>query len=559
MIVPDIAATPLLRFEGLRIAFGGAGRSTEVVHGVDIDIARGEIVALVGESGSGKTVTALAAVRLLPRSATITGSIQLDGVDLLALDEQQMRAVRGNRIAFIFQDPAGALDPVFTIGSQLVEAIRRHRRELSRSAATERAVELLELVGIPEARARLRDYPHQFSGGQCQRIMIAMALSCEPDVLIGDEPTTALDVTVQQDILDVLVDLRDRLGTTILIITHDMGVVADVADRVVVMRDGRIEEQATAARIFADPEADYTRMLLNTVPRIGSGVITEAGPDAGGPADRTPALQVTDLRVTYKSRRRTVDAVQGVDLTIAPGEIVGLVGESGSGKSTIGRAVLGLVPVSGGRLLVDGTDLGALRGSALRAARQRIGTVFQNPAAALNPRYTIGASIGEPLLVHRKVRGRELAERVGELLDSVRLPATWADRYPHELSGGQRQRVAIARALSLHPQLLIADEPTSALDVSVQATVLDLLGTLQQELAFGCLFITHDLAVVDQLCDRVVVLHRGLVVEEGSRAQILNAPTDPYTRTLIASAPVADPAVQQARRVARREQARMAS
>ncbi|MBM9477704.1 ABC transporter ATP-binding protein [Nakamurella flavida] len=553
----------MLRFVDLRIAFGGAGRSTEVVHGVDVAIARGEIIALVGESGSGKTVTALAAVRLLPRSATISGSILLDGVDLLTLDEPAMREVRGDRIAFIFQDPAGALDPVFTIGSQLVEAIRRHRRELSRTAAADRAVELLDLVGIPEARARLRDYPHQFSGGQCQRIMIAMALSCEPDVLIGDEPTTALDVTVQQDILDVLVDLRDRLGTTILIITHDMGVVADVADRVVVMRDGRIEEQAPAGQLFAAPEAEYTRMLLNTVPRIGSGLSPEVVPEAGSPSAGsvgvTPALQITDLRVTYKSRRRSVDAVQGVGLTIAPGEIVGLVGESGSGKSTIGRAVLGLVPASGGRILVDGTDLSALRGSALRAARQRIGTVFQNPAAALNPRYTVGASVGEPLLVHRGIRGRELAGRVDELLESVRLPAAWADRYPHELSGGQRQRVAIARALSLHPQLLIADEPTSALDVSVQATVLELLGTLQQELAFGCLFITHDLAVVDQLCDRVVVLHQGRVVEEGTRAQILGAPADPYTRTLIASAPVADPAVQQARRVARREQARLAS
>ncbi|TKV56317.1 ABC transporter ATP-binding protein [Nakamurella flava] len=540
---------PLLSFRDLTIAFRRGKTSTTVVHGVDIDVERGEIVALVGESGSGKTVTALSAVRLLPPTAVVDGHILLDGVDLVGLDEAALRRIRGKRIAVIFQDPSGALDPVFTVGAQLVETVRAHHPDLSGAAAKERAVELLELVGIPQPALRVKDYPHQFSGGQCQRIMIAMALAGEPDVLIADEPTTALDVTVQQEILDVVVGLRERLGMTVLLITHDMGVVADVADRVVVLRHGRVVEQAPATRLFADPQADYTRMLLAAVPRVDSENTESTGTQA---AAGTPVLEIADLEVTYTTRRRTVPAVRGVDLGIAAGEIVGLVGESGSGKSTIGRAVIGLAPVTAGRIVLGGTDLLGLRGAALRAARRGIGTVFQNPAAALNPRYTVGQSIGEPLLVHEGVRGRRLEERVGDLLEAVRLPANWAARYPHELSGGQRQRVAIARAVSLRPRLLLADEPTSALDVSVQATVLELLADLQDQFAFGCLFITHDLAVVDQLCDRVVVLHQGRIVEQGTRDEILRHPTDSYTRTLLASAPVADPAVQRERRAARR-------
>nr|WP_202387845.1 ABC transporter ATP-binding protein [Nocardioides flavescens] len=538
---------------GLRIAFVDGSHEHEVVHGVDLDVARGEILALVGESGSGKTVTALAAARLLPGNARIDGRVLLDGVDLTALDERELRSVRGSRIAFIFQDPAGALDPVFSIGAQLVEAIRRHRRDLARAAAREHAVGLLDLVGIPDARTRMGDYPHQFSGGQCQRIMIAMALSCEPELLVADEPTTALDVTVQQEILDVLVDLSARLGTTIVIITHDMGVVADVADRVVVMRDGRVEEQAEVHRLFTAPRADYTRVLLDAVPRL---TLEGAGPLASDTHDDahddTALLTVEDLQVTYRTARGTVDALRGVSLRITPGEVVGLVGESGSGKSTIGRAVLGLTPVTSGRVRLGEEDLSHLRRARLRAVRARIGAVFQNPAAALNPRYTVGASVGEPLRVHRGVRGAELDAQVAALLESVRLPAAWARRYPHELSGGQRQRVAIARAVSLRPELLIADEPTSALDVSVQATVLDLIRDLQDQLRFGCLFITHDLAVVDRLCDRVVVLHAGRVVEAGTRREILHAPTEDYTRRLVAASPVADPVEQRRRRAARR-------
>ncbi|SDP37246.1 peptide/nickel transport system ATP-binding protein [Nakamurella panacisegetis] len=603
-----MSSEPLLSFQNLTITFPGQGahsrRGTEVVHGIDFDVQRGEVVALVGESGSGKTVTALAAVRLLPRGSTIGGRILLGGVDLLALDEAAMRAVRGDRIALIFQDPVGALDPVFSVGYQLVEAIRRHRPGIKRAAARERAEEILGLVGIPDPRQRLRWYPHQFSGGQCQRVMIAMALSCDPDVLIADEPTTALDVTVQQEVLDVLLDLRARMGTTVLIITHDMGVVADIADRVVVMHDGIIEEQAPAGELFADPKAEYTRRLLAAVPRLegvapeGSALADGAAEDpalADGDADGaaakfaaghnaapsfvagqpvaaevgvaetvlsaaegsavgsgpSPALQISDLHVTYAGRRAAVRAVRGVDLSIESGEILGLVGESGSGKSTIGRAVLGLAPLTGGTIRVEGVDLASRSGSALRDMRKQIGVVFQNPTGSLNPRYTVGQSIGEPSRAHLGLRGAALSARVASLLESVRLPAAWAHRYPHELSGGQRQRVSIARAVSLEPRLLIADEPTSALDVSVQAAVLRLIEDLQQQYAFACLFISHDLAVIDQLCDRVAVMEQGLVVEQGEREQILRRPVHPYTRRLLAAAPVPDPAVQQARRAER--------
>ena len=553
-------AGPLLSFQQLTITFRGPRGGTEVVHGIDFDVQRGEVVALVGESGSGKTVTALAAVRLLPRGAAIGGRICMDGADLLALDEAQMRGVRGNRIALIFQDPVGALDPVFSVGYQLVEAIRRHRPGIKRSAARTRAAELLAMVGIPDPQQRLRWYPHQFSGGQCQRVMIAMALSCDPDVLIADEPTTALDVTVQQEVLDVLLDLRHRLGTTVLVITHDMGVVADIADRVVVMHDGSIEEQGPAAQLFSAPRADYTRRLLAAVPKLAgveldppaTAVAVEAVPPLSPlPAGAEPALQAEGLEVTYTGRRAAVRAVRGVDLTIRAGEILGLVGESGSGKSTIGRAVLGLAPLTGGTVRIAGVDLGSSSAAQLRDMRRQVGVVFQNPAGSLNPRYTIGQSIGEPARAHLGVRGAALAARVASLLESVRLPAGWAQRYPHELSGGQRQRVSIARAISLEPRLLIADEPTSALDVSVQAAVLQLLQDLQQQFSFACLFISHDLAVIDQLCDRVAVMEQGLVVEQGDREQILRRPAHPYTRRLLASAPVPDPAVQQARRAER--------
>ncbi|MDX3005893.1 ABC transporter ATP-binding protein [Kribbella solani] len=535
----------VLRFEELTIDFSVGGSTQRAVDQVSFAVRAGEVLAVVGESGSGKSVTALAALGLLPDNARAGGRIMFGGTDVLAMSRAELTALRGRRIAMIFQDPSGALDPVFTIGAQLVEMIRTHRPELSRSAARERAVELLRMVELPEGR--LKYYPHQLSGGQCQRVMIAIALACDPELLIADEPTTALDVTVQQEVLDVLLALRTRISGAIMIITHDMGVVADVADRVVVMRKGSVVETAEVHELFDHPTQEYTKALLDAVPRGGPRESAEipAGPDEA-------ALRIDELVVEYRGRRgRTVRAVDNVSLVLRDGEITGLVGESGSGKSTIGKAVLGLAPITSGQVHVAGQALTSASSSVLRQTRSRIGVVFQNPAGSLNPRATIGQSVGEPLAVHRGVRGTELRRRVEELLESVELPRAWAGRYPHELSGGQRQRVSIARAISLDPGLLIADEPTSALDVSVQATVLELLRALQDRLHFACLFISHDLAVVDQVCDQVAVLSGGNLVEYGDRESVLRGPQDPYTIRLLAAAPVPDPREQTRRREAR--------
>ncbi|MFC7623170.1 ABC transporter ATP-binding protein [Microlunatus sp. GCM10028923] len=553
------AGRPVLAFEDLVVDFLVGGQWQRAVDGVSFDLRQGEVLAVVGESGSGKSVTSLASIGLLPGNARVGGRVLLDDQDLLTAGRARLTEIRGKRIAMIFQDPVNALDPVFTIGSQLVEMIRRHQPGLDRRQARERAVELLRMVEIADPEQRLRHYPHQLSGGQCQRAMIAMALSCDPEVLIADEPTTALDVTVQQEVLDVLMALRRRTGVSIMIITHDMGVVADVAERVVVMRQGNVVEVAGTRDLFARPQHDYTKALLAAVPGTqrsdpepGRAQDHEPTTEPAGDAAEAPPLEIEGLVVEYRGRRgHRVRAVAGVDLRLGPGEICGLVGESGSGKSTIGRSVLGMAPISGGDVRVGGVSMATAGRAELRAVRSRIGAVFQNPTGSLNPRYTVGQSIGEPLLVHRGVRGAELTGRVRSLLESVELPAGWAGRYPHELSGGQRQRVSIARAIALEPDLLIADEPTSALDVSVQATVLELLVALQQQFAFACLFISHDLAVVEQVCDRVAVLHDGLIMEQGSCAAILNAPTDPYTRRLLAAAPVPDPVEQARRREAR--------
>jgi peptide/nickel transport system ATP-binding protein len=534
----------ILRFEDLTVDFTVGGTTHRAVDQVSFAVRPGEVLAVVGESGSGKSVTSLAALGLLPSNATVGGRISFGGDDVLSMSRAELTTLRGRRIAMIFQDPVGALDPVFTIGSQLIEMIRAHQPALSRAQARERAIELLAMVEIPEPESRLKYYPHQLSGGQCQRVMIAIAVACDPELLIADEPTTALDVTVQQEVLDVLLAMRSEISGAIMIITHDMGVVADVADRVVVMRKGSVVETADVHELFDRPAQPYTRALLDAVPRGG---LRDDKPS--GPTDGTPALSVEDLVVEYRGRRgRTVLAVDHVNLALNPGEITGLVGESGSGKSTIGKSVLGLAPITSGEVRVDGQALTTASSSVVRQTRSRIGVVFQNPAGALNPRATIGQSIGEPLAVHRGVRGAELRGRVEELLDSVELPRGWAGRYPHELSGGQRQRVSIARAISLDPGLLIADEPTSALDVSVQATVLELLRSLQDRLHFACLFISHDLAVVDQVCDRVAVMSHGKLVEQGTREAVLRAPQDPYTIRLLEAAPVPDPREQAYRR-----------
>ncbi|MFI9011405.1 dipeptide ABC transporter ATP-binding protein [Actinosynnema sp. NPDC053489] len=551
---------PLLRLEDVSVAFD-APAATEV----DYSVAAGEVLAVVGESGSGKTVTAMSLLGLLPGSARVGGRALLAGRDLFTLTPDELRAVRGNEIGMVFQEPMTALNPVFRVGDQLTEVARAHG-DRTKAQAARRVAELLALVGLPvEVR---RKYPHELSGGQLQRVVIAMAVANEPSLLIADEPTTALDVTVQAEVLELLRDLRGRLGAAILLITHDMGVVADLADRVVVMRDGRVVEQGPVAEVFAAPRHEYTRSLLASVislsvpppteppaaVEVSPGVVARGthvavtSPELSVP-DRPgedPVLVLTDLTVDY-GRFRAVDRV---GLHIGRGEVLGLVGESGSGKSSLAGAVTGLVTPSGGVVGLAGQDLARLRGRAAKHARGRIGMVFQDPASSLNPRATIARSVAAPLLLHGPLRGAALARRVDELLDAVRLSPSLRERYPHELSGGQRQRVGIARAIALDPELLIADEPTSALDVSVQARVLDLLRALQAELRFACLFISHDLAVVEQLADRVAVLHRGRVVESGPAADVLTEPLHPYTRRLLAAAPVADPARQRERREA---------
>ncbi|MFJ2368060.1 dipeptide ABC transporter ATP-binding protein [Microbacterium sp. NPDC087665] len=535
---------PVLRVRDLRVSFG-TRTPIEVVHGIDLEIAPGEVVAVVGESGSGKSVTALSVIGLLPDGARATGSVELHGRELLGLSARELRTVRGAEIALISQDPVASLNPVFTIGFQVIEAVRSHDRSLNGRAARKRAIELLELVDIPDPARRMKQYPHELSGGQCQRIGIAMALASDPQLLIADEPTTALDVTVQAEVLDVLARLGRRDGRAILLITHDMGVVAELADRVVVMRHGALVEEGSARDVLLRPSAGYTRQLLEAVPRIGS---RRSAPDLDAAA---PVLEIDDLVVTYGSRLRgTFRAVDGVSLRVQKGEILGLVGESGSGKSTIGRAVIGAAPVSEGRIVVEGVDMRTASRAERRRTRRRVGVVFQNPALSLNPRYTARQSIEEPLSSILGLRGGALTDRVDDLLESVGL-ADRADRYPHELSGGQKQRVAIARAVALDPALLIADEPTSALDVSVQAQVLEVFRELQSRLDFACVFISHDLAVIDELCDSVMVLNTGRVVEAGSRTRVLEHPEDPYTRRLLAAAPVPDPDLQQERRAAR--------
>lgn len=560
-------SAPLLRIHDLAVRFPAA--PSPAVAGIDLEVRSGEIVALVGESGSGKSVSALAVLGLLPRGAEVGGTVHYDGRVVPEQDLDQVRALRGGQIAMIFQDPGLALDPVFTVGSQVAEAVRLHARHLSRAEVNSRVVELLDLVGIPEPETRVSSYPHQLSGGLRQRVMIAAALAGGPRVLIADEPTTALDVTVQQGILDLLDQLRRSQGLGILLITHDMGVVADLADRVVVLRDGLVVETAPTERLFASPSHPYTRALLAAVPRgrrQREGATAVVGPggtvavsaarlgagelSSGAGEPRRAALEVRDLSINYRTRfARTPDVVRGVSFAVAPGEMLGLVGESGSGKSSIGRSILGLAPVTAGSITLEGVPLEAGRTSRRRRRElARVGMVFQDPAGSLNPRLTVAESMLEPLRTRGRLR-RSVAHRlVTDLAEQVSLPGALLERYPHELSGGQKQRVAIARALALDPAVLIADEPTSALDVSIQAQVIELLARLQRERGFGCLFISHDLAVVESLCSRVLVLRQGRVVEQGSVEEVLNQPREAYTRDLVLAAPLPDPARQRRRR-----------
>jgi ABC-type glutathione transport system ATPase component len=548
----------VLQVEGLNVSFYVEGEWFPAAIDVSYHVDAGEVLAIVGESGAGKTQSSMSLLGLLPVNGRATGSARLNGQELVGLTGAGMRRIRGKEIAVIFQEPMTALNPVYTIGFQVVETIRSHF-DVSPKQAKERAIELLTLVEIPEPARRFNAFPHQLSGGQRQRAMIAQALACEPQLLVADEPTTALDVTVQAEILKLMRDLRERFNAGILLITHDMGVVADMADRIVVMQHGRIVETDTADRIFNHAQHPYTRQLLSAVPHFG--VVTGAQVEQRIERERvqtesqvrTPILVAENLVLEYPKRgnQPVFRAVDDVTFSIDSGEVVGLVGESGSGKTTIGRAALGLLPVTGGSLEIAGISMKGATRKDLQPLRARVGIVFQDPGSSLNPRLPVGESIGEPLVLHRGLKGKHLSAEVEKLLDKVHLQRGFRNRYPHELSGGQRQRVGIARALALDPELLIADEPTSALDVSVQAKVLDLFQELQREQGFACLFISHDLAVVEILASRIAVMYMGRIVELGPRDQIVREPRHEYTRRLVSAVPVPDPAEQQRRRQAR--------
>ena len=549
----------VVEIDDLEIAFATDSGTVEAVRDVSLSVAPGEVLAIVGESGSGKTVTARSILGLLPETARVRGAVLLsrrdgsDQHDVVTLSGRRLREVRGRDAAMVFQEPGSVLNPVFTVGWQIAEGLRAHGG-ISRAEAREKAVDVLRRVGIPDPEHRVDYYPHQFSGGQKQRVVIAQALVLDPGLIIADEPTTALDVTVQAEILELLRRCRDDFGASILLITHNMGVVADLADRVAVMYEGRIVEEADVATLFSAPKDDYTKQLLGSVPRIGQGTaktVERAARREPGWESAAPVVEGRNLRIVYPGRLRRPDftAVDGVSFAIRPGEVLGLVGESGSGKTTIGRAIAGLVKVSDGSLTVLGTEMNGVKERAFRPVRERIGFVFQDPATSFNPLLTIAEAVAEPLIVHKRHKNLTAArKRVDDLLESVQLPRSYGDRFPHELSGGQRQRASLARALALSPELLVADEPTSALDVSVQARVLELFEDLQRELGFAALFISHDLAVVDLLADRIAVLHQGRLVEEGTGEQVLGAPQHPYTQRLLASLPVPDPAEQTRRR-----------
>ena len=537
-----LAPEAVLTVEGLTVSVRTDAGLKSLVRDLSFTLHKGETLCIAGESGSGKSITALAIMGLLPPPAVrVTGgSVALGPVVLTSLPEAQLRAIRGDRIAMIFQEPMTSLNPVMTIGTQVAEAIRAHD-PVSRGQARARALDALRAVRLSQPERRMSQFPHELSGGMRQRVMIAMALALRPQVLIADEPTTALDVTVQREVLDLLRDLQRETGTAIIMITHDMGVVAEMADRVIVMKNGAMVETALVADLFARPQAQYTRDLLAAVPRMGNG------------AARTPVApqdtiaRLTDVVVRFPLKggilgRTThlVHAVEGVSLDIRRGETFALVGESGCGKSTIAKAMVGLVPHQG-QIEIAGQMLSHLTPAQQKATTRRVQMVFQDPMAALDPRMTVGDQIAEPLVIHRIGTTADQRARAADLMARVGLSADQLDRYPHEFSGGQRQRICIARALALQPDLIIADESVSALDVSVQARVLDLMRALQTEFGIAFLFISHDMAVVENISDRVGVMYLGQIVEMGSRAQVFGNPQHPYTRRLIEAVPVPDP------------------
>ena len=534
-----VSATPLLSVRDLVVDFHRKTGVDRAVDGVNLEVGAGETLGVVGESGSGKTVTMLAALGLLPPPpyCTVSGEVLLGGRDLLTMGRRQLRAVRGREIGMVFQDPMTSLHPSLRVVDQVAETLLVHDRRLSGQQARSRAVELLELVGVPHPERRVRDYPHQWSGGMRQRAMIAMAIANGPRLLVADEPTTALDVTIQAQILDVLRSARNTVGAGAVLITHDMGVVAELADQVTVMQSGRVVEHAPVETIFAAPRHPSTVTLLESLPRLERPL-----PPRDVPPRDSPVLAIENLVTHYHAPDRgVVHAVDGVSLTLFPGETLGLVGESGCGKSTLARTVLRLVDPQAGQVLFHGRDITAVRSRGLRPVRRALSMVFQDPYASLNPRMTAGEIVAQPLRIAHRYRAAGGKRRVTELLEMVGLDHDYADRLPSEFSGGQRQRIGIARALALSPDVLVLDEPVSSLDVSIQAQVVSLLDRLQRELGVAYLFIAHDLALVRELSDRVAVMYLGKIVEIGTREQVYERSTHPYTQSLLSAVPVPDP------------------
>ncbi|MFJ9849711.1 dipeptide ABC transporter ATP-binding protein [Streptomyces sp. NPDC101150] len=550
---PD-ARGDLVEVADLAVTFPAAGDAghgaVRAVDGLSFTLAPGRALGIVGESGSGKSTVAAALLDLhRGTGAWVTGTVRVDGLDVLAAAEPRLRRLRGGTAAMVFQDPLSSLDPYYAIGDQIAEVHRVHRPEVSRRAARARAVEVLERVGIADAARRARSRPHEFSGGMRQRALIAMALACEPRLVIADEPTTALDVTVQAQILDLLHELRAETGMGLILVTHDLGVVAGSVDEVLVMRAGRAVERGPVGEVLGAPRAAYTKELLAAVPRVDAVRERPAAPFAAAPEE--PLLEAVGLRREFGRRGAGTTAVEDVSLTVRAGETLGLVGESGSGKTTVGRMLVRLLDPTAGTLRYRGHDLGALGERALRPLRGELQMVFQDPVASLNPRRSIGESVADPLRAAGGLDDAGVVRRAEELLELVGLDPAWYHRYPHEFSGGQRQRVGIARALAPSPRLLVCDEPVSALDVTTQAQVLELLGRLRRELGLAMIFIAHDLAVVRAVSDRVAVMRAGRIVEEGPVDTVYDRPEHPYTRKLLTAVPVLDPRVAADRRALR--------